>query len=98
MGYTMDGFRAAVKAAMTSKTETEEGSVDIGKLTDAECYEIVRRAQAYAANEPCPGWATEKFQQAKEDGITDGTRPAALVTRCEAAIMAHRALKGGAQG
>lgn len=85
-------------AGAENTNETEEGNMDIGKLTDAECYEIVRRAQEYAAKEPCPGWATEKFQQAKEDGITDGTRPAALVTRCEAAIMAHRALKGGAQG
>ena len=100
-GYTGDGwvsldFVEKINQANTPKEES--GTMDISKLSKAECYEIMQKAQEYAANLPCPGWATEKFQQATADGITDGTRPAALVTRCEAAIMAHRALKGGAQG
>lgn len=84
----------AALAGEEAKDETEGEEMDVSKLTSAQCYEIVQKAQAYAANLPCPGWATEKLQQAAWDGITDGTRPAAFVTRAEAAIMADRA-KGG---
>ena len=69
-----------------------EGGMDISKLTDEQCYQIVQKAQSYAANIPAPDWATRELGQAMEDGITDGARPTALATRAEAAIMAERAL------
>ena len=77
--------------AALAGTEGEE-DMDVSKLTDEQCYQIVQKAQNYAAKLPAPGWAAEQFQQAKADGITDGSSPAALATRAEAAIMADRAL------
>lgn len=75
--------------------ETKEDDMDISKLTNKQCYEIMQKAQAHAATLPLPDWAVNEFNQAALDGITDGTRPQAFVTRIEAAIMADRA-KGGA--
>ena len=77
-------------AALAGAEEEEE--MDVSKLTDEQCYQIVQKAQNYAAKLPAPDWAVEQFQQAMEDGITDGSSPAALATRAEAAIMAERAL------
>ena len=69
----------------------KEEEMDISKLTDEECWQIIEKAQRYAAALPAPAWSRPELTDAKESGITDGTRPAALVTRCEAAIMALRA-------
>ena len=81
---------AALAGADTSGGE--EGDMDISKLTEEQCYEILQKAQNYAASLPVPDWAAEELGQAIEDGITDGSNPAALATRAEAAIMAERAL------
>lgn len=40
-----------------------------------------------------PEWAEKEWEEAKELGITDGTRPGALLTRTEGAIFALRAAK-----
>lgn len=40
-----------------------------------------------------PKWAEKEWEEAKELGITDGTRPGALLTRAEGAIFALRAAK-----
>ena len=40
-----------------------------------------------------PEWAEKEWEEAKELGITDGTRPGALLTRAEGAIFALRAAK-----
>lgn len=74
------------------EAKAKEGEdMDVSKLTGEQCYEILRKAQDYAAKLPAPGWAEEELKNALDRGITDGTRPAALITRCEAAIMAGRA-------
>lgn len=73
------------------EAKAEEEDMDISKLTNEQCYEIVQKAQAHAATLPVPDWAPEELAEAVAAGITDGTRPAALITRCEAAIMASRA-------
>lgn len=39
------------------------------------------------------GWAIEELQEAKDLGITDGTRPEMYATRQETAIMVKRAIK-----
>ena len=70
----------------------EEEDMDVSKLTDEQCYQIMQKAQSYAAKLPAPDWAVEQFRQATENGITDGSNPSALATRAEAAIMADRAL------
>ena len=75
------------------KTKEEE-ELDVSKLTGEQCYKILCKAQEHAADLPAPGWAEKELKKAIENGITDGTRPAALVTRCEAALMAGRA-RGG---
>ena len=69
-----------------------EGGVDVSRLTDEQCYQIVQKAQTHAAGLPAPDWAARELGQAMADGITDGSGPAALATRAEAAIMAERAL------
>ena len=88
--YGGAGDWAALAGAETSGGE--EGDMDISKLSGEQCYQIVQKAQRYAASLPAPDWALEELGQAMEDGITDGARPAALATRAEAAIMAERAL------
>lgn len=80
--------------------EEEEEIVDISKLTDKECYEIVAKAARHAATLPLPtSWkAEEELKEAREMGITDGSRPMAPATRLEAAVMIKRAVKGKQAG
>lgn len=40
-----------------------------------------------------PEWAEKEWEEAKELGITDGTRPGAMATRAETAIMVLRGVK-----
>lgn len=72
----------------------EEGNMTgeqiLSLLSDKEAYELIQKAQKYAATLPAPAWATTELAQAKENKITDATRPQAFVTRVEAAIMANR--------
>ena len=63
----------------------------LAALTDAQAYELLEKAQRHAAALPAPNWAKEELAQAVGTGITDGKEPMALVTRCQAAIMAKRA-------
>lgn len=67
------------------------GAEIVAKLSDKEAYELLQKAQRHAATLTAPMWARKELNMAIEDGITDGTRPQALVTRVEAAIMAERA-------
>lgn len=67
--------------------------MDISKLTDKECYEIIKKAQAYASKLPADSWATKELNEAESAGITDGTKPLGLATREEVAIMCNRVAK-----
>ena len=80
------------------EADAKEEDMDISRLTNEQCYEILKKAQAHAETLEAPGWAGPELAEAVKDGVTDGTRPAAFATRCEAAIMAERALKGSVQG
>ena len=51
--------------------------------------EYMERYRGELAGLPASGWAAELLEQAKEKGITDGTRPRDFVTREEAALMAN---------
>ena len=55
--------------------------------------EIYNKLMEYIAAKPVPDWAVRdgEFQRAVELGITDGTRPCALASRLETAVMALRA-------
>lgn len=73
------------------KEEIMTGNEILAALTDAQAYELLEKAQRHAAALPAPNWAKEELAQAVGTGITDGKEPMALVTRCQAAIMAKRA-------
>ena len=45
-----------------------------------------------------PKWAEKEWEEAKELGITDGTRPGAMATRAEVAAMLVRAIKEAKNG
>jgi len=68
-----------------------EDDMDISKLTKAECYEIMQKANEYAATLPTPEWMKSELDEAVAAGITNGERPLALCTRGEAALMCKRA-------
>ena len=88
--FPLDYFKHYGEADKTK----EEEEMDVSKLTGEDCYKILCKAQEYAAGLAAPGWAENELEKAIADGITDGTRPVAFATRCEAAIMADRA-RGG---
>jgi len=67
------------------------GEQILAALSDREAYELLMKAQRHAATLDAPYWAADELAKAVEQGITDGTRPMAMVTRAEAAIMAGRA-------
>ncbi len=60
------------------------------KLTDKEIFEAVQR---HLATLVVPEWAKQELEEAKQEGITDGTNPMQFVPRYQAAIMALRAKK-----
>ena len=84
----------------------EEDDMDITKLTDTEVltlvrravklmpddelYTLMQRAGVYAGKLYTPDWAVDEYAEAIRQGVTDGTRPLAPVTRVEAALMALR--------
>lgn len=77
------------------KTENNPTDAEILRLlksmTPLQAYEVLKKAQEHAATLPVPEWAESEYEEAKEAGITDGTRPLGFVTRVEAALMAWRA-------
>ena len=54
--------------------------------------EIFKALNEYLSKLPCPDWAEKELEEAKELGITDGTRPRMICSRLEAAIMCKRAV------
>ena len=67
-----------------------EDDMNIDDLSPKDCYEIMRKANEYAATLPVPKWMKDDLESAVKAGITDGTRPMAFSTRGESAIMALR--------
>ena len=68
------------------KNASPEERRAIGKELDSCVYD-------YRVKMDVPGWAMDELQEAKDAGITDGTRPMTYSTRLEAAIMCKRAVK-----
>lgn len=73
------------------KEDVMTGKEILTALTDEQAYELLSKAQRHAATLPTPGWAMKELTEAVEAGVTDGKEPLAMVTRCQAAIMAKRA-------
>ena len=59
-------------------------------MTDKEIFEAVQR---HLATLVVPEWAKQELEEAKSEGITDGSNPMQFVPRYQAAIMALRAKK-----
>ena len=83
------------KLAAAIDYETLASLIDFDKLitimSPKQAYAIQVKAQAYAATLPMPGWAVGAVNRAISHGVTDGTKPMALIPRYQAAIMADRA-------
>ena len=68
----------------------KEDSMDISKLTDADILQLVDRIQDVMGRRSVNGALASELEEAKTLGITDGTRPGALCTRAQAAVMTLR--------
>lgn len=86
--YTMDRFRKDVYNKLNRKDEIDMTKEEVIKLID----ERVKMVLNGDGTEPS-SWAMKEFAEAKELGITDGSRPLGYATRQEAAIMVKRAAK-----
>jgi len=62
----------------------------VERLSDAQAYSILAKAQRHAATLPLPEWAREEYAAAVDAGLTDGENPMMLANRCQAALMAFR--------
>lgn len=80
-GKSMDDFRADVAREMKGEEEV---------FTYEQWKEYMERYNRELGALPPSGWAVDELNAAEDAGITDGTRPRALVTREEAAAMALR--------
>ncbi len=73
----------------------EDDDLNIDKLTDADLVKLAGRMQAALAKQPVSATLAPELQEAKDRGITDGSRPGAFCTRAQAAVMTLRAAKTG---
>lgn len=71
----------------------EEDDMNIDKLTDADLVKLAGRMQAALAKQPVSATLAPELQEARDRGITDGSRPGAFCTRAQAAVMTLRAAK-----
>ena len=81
----MNDFRADVARTMKGEYET---------MSYEQWKEYMNRYQKEQGALPTSGWAETELTKAKDSGVTDGTRPRALVTREEAAVMVVRGQLG----
>lgn len=82
-GKSMHDFRLDVKREM-------EGDED---MSYEQFKNYMARYEAEKAKEPASAWAKDLLAQAKETGITDGTRPQSNATRQEVAAMVLKLTK-----
>ena len=68
------------------KDASPEERKALGKEIDSCVYE-------YRVKLEVPAWAEDELREAKERGITDGTRPMTYATRVETAMMCNREAK-----
>lgn len=83
-GITMEQVRKDVKAAMSNKGLTAE---DVREIVRDELVRVLQNP------DPVPSkWAEKIWGQAKDKGLTDGTRPRSYATRQEVITMISAAL------
>ena len=71
----------------------EAAWAEFKEVLDLTGEEIYRRLNEHLKTLDAPDWAQEELEQAKELGITDGSKPMALIPRYQAAIMCKRAVE-----
>ena len=87
-GYCLPDFASSAKySKVLTNFESEKENI----MTEKEIRRIVRdeveKMQDELAAEPASPWAEKFWDEAKEKGIVDGSRPRSAVTRQEAATM-----------
>lgn len=84
--------RAAEQALFDAPVKEEH--MDISKLTDAEIMLLAERIQEVLGRQPVSAALAPELAEAVARGITDGSRPGALCTRAQAAVMTLRGRTG----
>lgn len=85
-GKSMDTFRADVARGLKGEDEmTEQQVKEIVEKALTERDEAIAQANAKIAK-----WSADAWNEAKQAGLFDGTRPGAPLTRQEAAILCKR--------
>mgnify|MGYP005758459825 FL=1 len=95
-GKSMDTFRADVKKLLKGEDEMDQET--LRKIIGETFRELFQQAFDQAAerrrteeNAASPSaWAVEDWQRAVEQGVFDGTRPKAPLTREQAAVLLYR--------
>ena len=67
----------------------------LAQMTDRQAYELVEKAQRYAAALPEPAWSQKEghWQRAIDGGVINGGSPEGLLKRDEfVAVMGRRGL------
>lgn len=90
-----DTFRREVRNywLADARDHNREDGMDISKLTDEQIRQLLVRLQKAAGETPVSAALAPELEEARRLGITDGTRPGALCTRAQAAVMTLRAAK-----
>ena len=86
----MDTFRQQVKYYWWVDAREHNRETGMGY---EQWKQYMERYRAELAERPVSSWAENLLQEAKDAGITDGTRPQDLVTRQEAAVMVRALLQ-----
>ena len=83
--YEEDDDMDVSKLIDVIKSASDEERKALGKALDDCVFEYRMKIK--------PSWGEDELQEAKDMGITDGTRPMTYATRQETAIMVKRAVK-----
>lgn len=86
------------KLQLTIPTEEEEDELMFKELVEKYGEETVKNALETLINseinkDKASEWAIKEIEEAKQVGITDGTRPGAFATRQEVMLMTYRSQK-----
>ena len=88
--------RKYIAGAIRPQFEKEDDmdiSAVISQITDKQAYELMVKAQRYAASLPEPAWTEGHWQRAAGTGVINGGSPEGLLKRDEfVAVMGRRGL------
>lgn len=91
----IEDLNMTLDEAVNSLTTVQLGKI-VDKLTDEQAAKLVTKANKHFSTLPLPtSWEAEReLKEAIELGLTDGSRPMALSTRLEDAVMIKRGVTG----